>query len=114
MEAPEESQSYQPSWKLIETFEGVYGDYQSFITRGEKFKITYSAEPLVNYDINYLEVQLSQNGRILESGYVSWDPYESPKSKTSTIEVNKGPGTYYLFINTYELKNWKVKVYDYY
>ena len=113
-EKVDETQAYQPSWKLINSYNGVGGDYRSFTTRGKKFKISYSAEPLVNYYINYLDFQVIHNGRTLENGYISWDSYESPKTKSGTIEVNKGPGTYNLDIYTYDLKNWEIKIYDYY
>lgn len=113
-ETQEKTQAYQPSWKLIDTYQGVSGDSRSFTTRGNKFKVSYSANPLVNYNINYLEILLIQGSQRLETGYVSWEAYDSPNTKSGTIEVSKGPGTYYLDIYAYELKDWNIEVYDYY
>jgi len=63
-ETQEKTQAYQPSWKLIDTYQGVSSDSRSFTTRGNKFKVSYSANPLVNYNINYLEILLIQGSQV--------------------------------------------------
>jgi hypothetical protein len=102
------------SWHQITSFSGTDNDYRTFQTKGNKFKVDFSAFPLKNYDTNQMSVQIGNSNGVLGSGSVEWSSMEDLVTKSRTIEITGSPGAYWIRINTKDLENWNIIVYDYY
>ncbi|MDI6644229.1 MAG: zinc ribbon domain-containing protein [Methanobacteriaceae archaeon] len=105
---------YQPTWHKIESFSGSGDDYQSFTTKGNRFKITFSSVPMITYEPSWMDVYVYKNNEIVGSRQIYWAGTESPNKKYATLEVKSGSGTYQVAISTLDLESWKLAVWDYY
>lgn len=112
-QAPKQT-TYQPTWHKVNTFTGPGNEYRSFSIKGNKFKVTMSAVPMINYDYNYLDVFVYRDGYVIDSGFLSWGPRENPGKKEHVIQVSNGPGMYEIIIAPIELESHTVTVWDYY
>ena len=105
----------QATWHEITSYTGTLDDTRSFSTRGSQFKILMSATPQQNYDINSMQVDVSNsNNNIITSSSIDWTATEAISKKEKSIVVTASPGTYYLTTTTNSLASWTVSVYDYY
>jgi hypothetical protein len=105
----------QATWHEITSYTGTSDDTRSFNTKGSQFKIVMSATPQKNYNINSMQVDVSNsNNNIITSGSMDWTATEAISQKEKTIVVTASPGTYYLTTTTNSLASWTVSVYDYY
>jgi hypothetical protein len=105
----------QATWHEITSYSGTSDDTRSFNTKGSQFKIIMSATPQQNYNINSMQVDVSNsNNNIITSGNMDWTATEAISKKEKTIVVTASPGTYYLTTTTNSLASWTVNVYDYY
>lgn len=106
--------SSNAEWHQITSLSGSTNDYRTFQTKGNKFKVEFSAFPIKNYNTNFMEVQIGNSNGVLSSGRVEWSSMEDLITKSKIIEVTGPPGTYWIRINTKDLDNWKVTIYDFY
>jgi len=113
VESPQDN-VYQPTWHKIESFSGAGDDYQTFTTKGNRFKITFSSVPMITYEPSWMDVYVYKDNELVGSRQIYWAGSESPDKKTATLEVNTGPGTYQVSISTLDLESWKLAVWDYY
>lgn len=113
VETPQDN-TYQPTWHKIDSFSGSVDDYRSFTTQGDKFKITFSSVPMITYEPSWMDVFVYKNNGLVGSKQIYWAGTDSPNKKSTTLEVNSGPGTYQVSISTLDLESWNLAVWDYY
>lgn len=109
-----EKVTYQADWHQVTSFSGVSDDYRSFQIKGQRFKVVMSATPTLNYNTNFMNVDVSGTSGIIGSGNLNWGPNDDLSSKEKTIEFTAPPGNYYSHVTTKDLQSWNVTVYDYY
>ena len=109
------AQPYQPTWHKVATFTGSTDDYRTFSIRGNQFKVTMSAVPMITYSENSLIANVFDNsGYMVGTGTISWGNTENPNKKEYVIPVSQGAGTYSASIYAYDLESWTMTVWDYY
>jgi len=113
VETPQDN-VYQPTWHKIESFSGAGDDYRIFTTKGNRFKITLSSVPMITYEPSWMDVYVYKDNEMVGSRQIYWAGTESPDKKTATLEVNRGPGSYQVYISTLDLESWNLAVWDYY
>lgn len=101
-------------WHQLTSFSGSGDDFRTFQTKGQRFKVVMSATPQLNYNTNFMNVDISGNGQILASGNLNWNSTDALTTKEKTIEVTGSPGTYTSHVTTKDLQSWTVTIYDYY
>ncbi len=107
IENSENQQINDPEWHEVTAFAGTSDKKtDTFSTNGDRFRLTYTANPANEYSIFYLYVyrpgeNLYTESFTLESGTESSISYE-------------GEGEYYLDIKAANLRDWTVKIEDYY
>jgi hypothetical protein len=110
-----DTQTYQPTWHKVATFTGSTDDYRTFSIRGNQFKITMSAVPMITYSENSLLVNVfSESGSMVGTGTIEWGDNENPDKKEHVIPVSQGSGTYSISSYAYDLESWTITVWDYY
>lgn len=109
-----EQVTYKADWHQVTSFSGVGDNYRSFSIKGQRFKIVMSATPTMNYNTNFMNVDISGTSGIIGSGNLNWGPNDALSSKEKTVEVTGPSGTYYSQVRTKDLQSWTVTVYDYY
>lgn len=109
-----EQVTYKADWHQVTSFSGVGDDYRSFSIKGQRFKIVMAATPAMNYNTNFMNVDISGTSGIIGSGNLNWGPTDALSSKEKTVEVTGPPGTYYSQVRSKDLQSWTVTVYDYY
>ena len=110
-EKPLETQSCIPpvtmAWHEVATFSGTNDKTtDTFNIQGDRFKLTYTANPANEYSIFYLYVY--------QPGYTSYTESYDLNSGTDSSISYKGAGTYYLKVLAANLNSWQVKIEDYY
>ena len=109
------AQPYQPTWHKVATFTGSTDDYRTFSIRGNQFKITMSAVPMITYSENSLMANVfDKSGYMVGTGTINWGSTENPDKKEYVIPVSQGAGTYSASIYAYDLESWTMTVWDYY
>ena len=68
-----EKVTYQAGWHQVTSFSGVSDDYRSFQIQGQRFKIVMSATPTLNYNTNFMNVDVSGSSGLIGSGDLNWD-----------------------------------------
>ncbi|MFU2192252.1 zinc ribbon domain-containing protein [Methanobacterium sp. MZD130B] len=106
--------TYKADWHKVTSFSGISDDYRSFLIKGQQFKVVMSATPTLNYNTNYMNIDVSDTSHILGSGEVNWGPTDALSSKEKTVKVTGPPGTYWVYVTSKDLESWTVTVYDYY
>jgi len=109
-----EQVTYKADWHQVTSFSGVSDDYRSFSIKGQRFKMVMSATPTMNYNTNFMNVDISGTSGIIGSGNLNWGPTDALTNKEKTVEFTGPPGTYYSQVTTKDLQSWTVTVYDYY
>ncbi|KUK72735.1 MULTISPECIES: zinc ribbon domain-containing protein [Methanobacterium] len=109
-----EKVTYQADWHQVTSFSGVSDDYRSFQIKGQRFKVVMSATPTLNYNTNFMNVDVSGTSGIIGTGNLNWGPDDALSSKEKTVEFTGPPGSYYSQVTTKDLQSWTVTVYDYY
>lgn len=110
----QEQVTYKADWHQVTSFSGVGDNFRSFSIKGQRFKIVMSATPTMNYNTNFMNVDISGTSGIIGSGNLNWGPTDALSSKEKTIEVTGPPGTYSSHVTTKDLQSWTVVIYDYY
>lgn len=108
------AQPYQPTWHKVAVYTGPGQDYGSFTIKGDQFKVTMSAVPMITYNTNYLDVYVYSGNYMVGSNTLSWSETENPDKKEDSIMVSQGHGTYNLNIWPTDIDNYAVTVWDYY
>lgn len=101
-------------WHRVANYTGIGNRSHSFSIKGEKFKVVINATPTINYNTNYMKVDVKDAKKSIGSGELTWTSRSAVKSKEKTIKVTSSPGKHYIKVVTKDLKKWKVTVYDYY
>lgn len=101
-------------WHQVANYTGIGNRSHLFSIKGEKFKVVINATPTINYNTNYMKVDVNDGKKSIGSGELKWGPRSAVKSKEKTIKVTSSPGKHYIKVDTKDLKKWKVTVYDYY
>ncbi|MCC7550819.1 MAG: zinc ribbon domain-containing protein [Methanobacterium sp.] len=109
-----EQVTYKADWHQVTSFSGTGDDYRTFSIKGERFKIVMSATPTLNYNTNYMNLDIMGSSGTIGSGNLNWGPTDSLTTKEKTVEVTGNPGTYASDVTTKDLESWTVTVYDYY
>lgn len=109
-----EQVTYQADWHQVNSFSGSGDDYRTFGIKGQRFKVVISATPKLNYNTNFMNIDISGNGGVLASGNLNWGPNDALTSKEKNIEVTGPAGTYSSHVTTKDLQSWTVTIYDYY
>lgn len=104
----------QAKWHEVTSYSGIGDNYRSFSIKGDRFKVVMNATPTMNYNTNFMNVDISDASRIIGSGKINWGPTSAVTSKEKTIKITAAPGTYHADVNTKDLKRWTVTIYDYY
>lgn len=107
-------QVYQPTWHQVATYTGPGGVNGTFSIQGNQFKVTMSAVPTINYDVNSLDVGIGSGNYLIASGTLSWTADENPTQKESVIPVSQGQGIYDIEIDPTNIRSYTVTVWDYY
>jgi len=110
----QEKVTYKAEWHKVTSFSGIDDDYRSFTIKGEQFKVVMSATPTLNYNTNFMNIDVSDLSGIVGSGELNWGPTDSLSTKEKTVKFTGSPGTYYLEVSTKDLESWTVTIYDYY
>lgn len=110
----QEQVTYKADWHQVTSFSGVSDDYRSFSIKGQRFKIVMKATPTLNYNTNFMNVDISGTSGIIGSGNLNWGPNDALSSKEKTVEFTGPSGTYYSDVSIKDLESWTVTVYDYY
>jgi len=101
-------------WHQLTSFSGSGDDFRTFQTKGQRFKVVMSATPKMNYNTNFINVDIKGNDQILATGNLNWGSTDALTTKEKTIEVAGSPGTYNSHVTTKDLQSWTVTIYDYY
>ena len=109
-----EKVTYKADWHKVTSFSGTDDDYRSFNIKGQQFKVVMSATPMMNYNTNFMSIDISDTSGIIGSGEINWGPTDALSSKEKTVKVTGPPGTYWVDVLTKDLESWTVTVYDYY
>lgn len=109
-----EKVTYKADWHKVTSFSGIDDDYRSFSIKGQQFKVVMSATPTMNYNTNFMSIDISDTSGIIGSGELNWEPTDALSSKEKTVKVTGPPGTYWVDVLTKDLESWTVTVYDYY
>jgi len=104
---PNQQINSQKSWHEVTTFTGTSDKKtDTFNIQGDRFRLTYTVNPANDYSIFYLYAYELGNEIYIESFNLD--------SGTEESLSYEGAGEYYLDINAANLRDWTVKVEDYY
>ncbi len=110
----DEKVTYKADWHKVTSFSGSGDEYRSFKIRGQQFKVVFSAMPMLNYNTNFMSIDVYDASGIIGSGEVNWGPTDALTNKEKTVKVTGPPGTYTVDVLTKDLESWTVTIYDYY
>lgn len=108
------AQPYQPTWHKAAVYTGPGEIDSSFSIRGNQFKVTMSAVPMITYNANYLDVAVGSGNYLDGSGSLGWTANENPVKKETVFQVSQGRGTYEIQIVPADIESYTVTVWDYY
>ena len=108
------AQPYQPTWHKTAVYTGPGEIDSSFSIRGNQFKVTMSAVPMITYNANYLDVAVGSGNYLDGSGSLGWTANENPVKKETVFQVSQGRGTYEIQIVPADIESYTVTVWDYY
>lgn len=109
-----EKVTYKADWHKVTSFSGTRDDYRLFSIKGQQFKVVMSATPMLNYNTNFMSIDVSDTSNIIGSGELNWGATDALSNKEKTVKVIGQPGTYWVNVVTKDLESWTVTVYDYY
>ncbi|BDZ71455.1 zinc ribbon domain-containing protein [Methanobacterium petrolearium] len=110
----QEHVTYKAEWRKVTSFSGVDDDYRSFTIKGDQFKVVMSATPTMNYNTNFMNIDVSDLTGIIGSGELNWGPTDALTTKEKTVKFTGSSGTYDIHVSTKDLESWTVTIYDYY